>query len=53
MQALRSGASAALQASARRGYSTATSGYAATASNLRVNKDTRVIYQGFTGKQGT
>lgn len=34
-----------------RGY--ATSGYASTAKNLLVNADTRVIYQGFTGKQGT
>lgn len=54
MQALSKCTRPALQAAARRqGYSTATSGYAATAENLRINKDTKVIYQGFTGKQGT
>jgi hypothetical protein len=54
MQAFSRCARPALQAVVRRqGYSTATSGYAATAENLRINKDTKVIYQGFTGKQGT
>jgi hypothetical protein len=54
MQAFSRCARPALQAAVRRqGYSTATSAYAATAENLRINKDTKVIYQGFTGKQGT
>ena len=54
MQAFSRCARPALQAAVRRqGYSTSTSAYAATAENLRINKETRVIYQGFTGKQGT
>lgn len=54
MQAFSRCARPAMQAATRRqGYSTATSNYASTAENLRITKDTRVIYQGFTGKQGT
>ncbi|OJD22095.1 hypothetical protein ACJ73_06560 [Blastomyces percursus] len=37
----------------RRGLITSTAGYASTVDNLRINSDTKVIYQGFTGKQGT
>jgi len=54
MQAVRSCTAAALQGLARRQcYSTATNVYASTVHNLRINSDTKVIYQGFTGKQGT
>jgi hypothetical protein len=54
MQAFSRCTKPALQAALRRqGYSTSSSAYALTAENLRINKDTRVIFQGFTGKQGT
>lgn len=54
MQAVRRCTGVALQATSRnQSYSTATAAYAATAKNLRINGDTKVIFQGFTGKQGT
>jgi len=56
MQAFRRRTFSALQnvaAVQRRGYLQATSPYAETIKNLRINSDTKVIFQGFTGKQGT
>ncbi|KAF2151142.1 alpha subunit of succinyl-CoA ligase [Myriangium duriaei CBS 260.36] len=37
----------------RRTYASASSGYKSTNVNLRIDGNTKVIYQGFTGRQGT
>lgn len=52
MQVFTRAAKPALRAAIRRqGYATST--YTGTSGNLRITKETRVIFQGFTGKQGT
>ena len=52
MQAVKRQAPSIIRATCR-SYATASSGYASTAHNLRINNDTKVVFQGFTGKQGT
>ncbi|RAO73692.1 uncharacterized protein BHQ10_009704 [Talaromyces amestolkiae] len=55
MQAFRRNTLSALQNATkqRRSYIGASSAYSSTIGNLRINNETRVLFQGFTGKQGT
>lgn len=54
MQSFRKPLSSVLRSAVQKqSYVTATSAYASTNANLRITDATKVIYQGFTGRQGT